>query len=255
MLKRCLRLTQGRPTHVYRIALAPAGWARSILHEGPGGSSAPETSAMLHLFHPHLLAIASLATGGRFVRRLPGATPTLYLTFDDGPDPKETPRLLETLDRLEIKATFFLVGRAAESRPDLVSAISEAGHALANHSMNHLWFNRIPARQQLDEIRSADRVLERFDRKRLHPFRPPHGKWTLFSLFACLFRPQRVVLWTHDSLDYRLPTPDVVAHMRSRKMRSGDILLFHDDGPVARETLLQLVPEWKAAGFRFATIA
>ena len=189
------------------------------------------------------------------MRRLPGRSPTLYLTFDDGPDPQETPRLLEALNRLDIKATFFVVGRAAESQPDLVTAIVEAGHALANHSMTHPWFNRLAARQQLDEIKSADRVLERFDRKPRHPFRPPHGKWTVFSLVACLLRPQKLVLWTHDSLDYRLPADDVITRMRSRTMRSGDILLFHDDGPVARETLLQLVPDWKAAGFAFSTIS
>lgn len=209
---------------------------------------------MQHLIPPLLLAIASIITGARLVTRLPRRTPTLYLTFDDGPHPNETPRLLEVLDRLEIKATFFVVGRAAEKHPHLAKELAEAGHALGNHSMTHPWFNRLSMRKQLEEIRSADQVLEHFDGKTQHPFRPPHGKWTFFSLFACLFRSQKMILWAHDSLDYRSSADQVVAHMRSRKIKSGDILLFHDDGPIAREALAQLVPDWKAAGFQFSAI-
>ncbi len=210
---------------------------------------------MLHQFLRQLLTIASIVTGLQLVTRLPRRSPTLYLTFDDGPDPQETPRLLEALDRLDIKATFFVIGQAAERHPHLVTAVVRAGHALANHSMTHPWFNRLSMRQQLEEIKSADRVLERFDDKSRHPFRPPHGKLTVFSLVACLFRLQKVVLWSHDSLDYRHSADEVVTYMRSRTIESGDILLFHDDGPVAREALDQLVPDWKAAGFGFSTIA
>jgi len=207
-----------------------------------------------HLKQPNLRAIASLATGGRLVTRLPGRSPTLYLTFDDGPHPDETPRLLESLDRFDIRATFFVVGRAAERHPDLVAAIARAGHVIGNHSMTHPRFSRLSVRHQLDEIASADRVLARHDGKTRHPFRPPYGSWTFLSTAACVLRSQKVVLWSHDSLDYRSPADQVVAHMRSREIRGGDILLFHDDGPVARESLQELVPEWRAAGFGFSTI-
>ena len=203
---------------------------------------------------PHLKAMVSLATGGRLVTRLPRRSPTLYLTFDDGPDPEETPRLLEALSRFDIRATFFVVGREAERHPDLVAAIVRAGHVIGNHSMTHPRFSQEPVRRQLDEIASADRVLERHDGRRRHLFRPPYGRWTFYSLAACLLRSQKVVLWTHDSLDFRSTADQVVTHMRSRKINGGDILLFHDDGPVARESLLELVPEWKAAGFGFSTI-
>jgi peptidoglycan/xylan/chitin deacetylase (PgdA/CDA1 family) len=202
----------------------------------------------------HGLAIASAATAGRIVGRLPVRERALYLTFDDGPHPDETPRLLAVLAELGVKATFFLLGRAVEEHPEVVRGIVRAGHAIANHSMNHPWFDRLSARRQLEEIASADRVLESYDGKHRHPFRPPHGKVTLFALAACLLRLQRTVLWTHDSLDYRLPADAVVAHLRSRTMRNGDILLFHDDGAVARQALRQLVPAWKAAGFGFGTI-
>ncbi|MGH8863438.1 MAG: polysaccharide deacetylase family protein [Burkholderiales bacterium] len=210
---------------------------------------------MHHPIVPHLSAVASYLTGMQFLTRLSRRSPTLYLTFDDGPHPQETPLLLATLNRLDIKATFFVVGKAAERHPHLVKAIAEAGHAIANHSMTHPWFNRLSMRRQLEEIRSADRLLENFDGKSRHAFRPPHGKLTVFALVACLLRSQKVVLWSHDSLDYRHTAGEVVTHMRSRTVKSGDILLFHDDGPVAREALGQLVPDWKAAGFGFAAIA
>ena len=209
---------------------------------------------MRQLFLARLLDVISVITGRRLVTRLPRPAPTLYLTFDDGPDPIETPRLLELLEQFDIKATFFMVGRTAEHQPRIVRDIAAAGHTIANHSMTHPWFNRLSMRQQLEEIESADRELERCDGKARHPFRPPHGKWTVFALVACLFRSQKLVLWSHDSLDYRLPADHVIARLRSRPIRSGDILLFHDDGPVARETLRHLVPEWKSAGFGFAAL-
>ena len=187
--------------------------------------------------------------------RLPRRSPTLYLTFDDGPHPEETPRLLESLDRFDIKATFFVVGRAAQLHPALVDAIAQAGHVIGNHSMTHPRFDRLSVRQQLDEIEFADRVLARHDGNSRHPFRPPYGRWTLFSMATCVLRSQKVVLWSHDSFDFRTSADQVVTHMRSRKITGGDILLFHDDGPVARESLQQLVPDWKAAGFEFSTIA
>ena len=201
-----------------------------------------------------LLFIASVLTGMRMVTRLPQRAPTLYLTFDDGPDPDETPRLLDTLRRHDVKATFFVIGHAASAFPGLMEEITGAGHRLGNHSMSHAWFNRISARRQLEEISATDRILERFDGKALHPFRPPHGKLTLSLMFISLFRWQRIAMWTHDSLDYRVSADDVVAGMRAANVRSGDILLFHGDGPVAREALEQLVPAWKTAGFSFATI-
>ena len=209
---------------------------------------------MQHQLLPLLTAIASLATGMKLVTHYRRRAPTLYVTFDDGPHPQETPHLLEALDRLDIKATFFIVGQAAERHPNLAKSIASAGHELANHSMSHPWFNRLSMRKHLKEIDSADKLLESFDGRPRHPFRPPHGKLTVFSLAACMFRSQKLVLWHHDSLDYRHTADEVVAYLRSRKIKNGDILLFHDDGSVAREALSQLVPEWKAAGFGFSTI-
>jgi len=209
---------------------------------------------MRQLLRSRLVEIISILTGRRLVTRLPRSSQTLYLTFDDGPDPRETPLLLELLAQFDIKATFFVVGQTAERHPLVAKAIAVAGHTLANHSMTHPWFNRLSMRQQIREIEAADKELERCDGNLRHPFRPPHGKWTVFTLVACLLRSQKLVLWSHDSLDYRLSADNVIAHLRSRTIRSGDILLFHDDGPVARETLRQLVPEWKMAGFGFSAL-
>ncbi len=209
---------------------------------------------MRQLFLSRLVDMISIITGRRLVTRLPQRAPTLYLTFDDGPDPRETPLLLELLAQFDIKVTFFMVGRTAEKQPQVARAIADAGHTIANHSMTHPWFNRLSMRQQIWEIESADKALEHFDGNLRHLFRPPHGKWTLFTLVTCLLRSQKLVLWSHDSLDYRLSVDDVIAHLRSRTIRSGDILLFHDDGPVARETLRRLVPGWKMAGFGFSAL-
>jgi peptidoglycan/xylan/chitin deacetylase (PgdA/CDA1 family) len=191
----------------------------------------------------------------QLLKRMPRHLRALYLTFDDGPDPEETPRLLDMLGRLEARATFFLLGREAERYPELVRMIVEAGHALGNHSMTHPWFDRISWREQLDEIRQSDAVLKKFDGNDVHPFRPPHGRGTVFAMATCMIRRQKLVLWSHDSRDYCESAGQVLSSLQSKAMRNGDILLFHDDGPVARQALSRLLPVWKSAGFQFPTIS
>ena len=104
--------------------------------------------------------------------REPGA---LYLSFDDGPHPEHTPRLLDLLARHGARASFFLVGQRVEQHPALVERIVAEGHALGNHSYSHPMFRRLGLRAQLDEVERTDRLLAAFDRRGPHRFRPPRG--------------------------------------------------------------------------------
>ena len=108
----------------------------------------------------------------------PAADRALYLTFDDGPDPDYTPRLLDLLAANDAHASFFLLGEEAERHPRIVERMVAGGHLLGNHSWNHPNFTRIDWREQLGQIEATDRMLERFDGRREHLFRPPSGHFT-----------------------------------------------------------------------------
>jgi len=96
-----------------------------------------------------------------------------YLSFDDGPDPEHTPRLLDTLARHNVKASFFLVGEKIEQYPEIVQRIVADGHMIGNHSYSHWSFRNMNLRKQLDEVYRTDALLRLFDNRPHHRMRPP----------------------------------------------------------------------------------
>lgn len=196
----------------------------------------------------------SLLTAGRvYVRRIARAG-EIYLTFDDGPHPEYTPRLLELLARHNARATFFLQGERAARHAGIVRQIVAAGHVLGNHSYTHPSFPDISLRQQANEIDRTETLLSGFDGQKRHPFRPPRGRPTIGTIALCMLRRYPVALWTHDSLDYRLEGDAVVDLLTDTGIRSGDILLFHDDCGAGSTALETLLPKWRSAGLKFAAL-
>jgi peptidoglycan/xylan/chitin deacetylase (PgdA/CDA1 family) len=195
--------------------------------------------------------LASLVTANRVQTSAPAGGGAVYITFDDGPDPVHTAPLLELLARHDAKASFFMIGEQIEARPELAARIHAAGHTIGNHSLSHPKMRQLDRRSQLAQIEQTDLLLERIDGKRRHAFRPPNGRVTLPVLLACLARGHPLVLWSIDSLDYRLDHDSVVAHLRRHPPVSGDIVLFHDDGECAQRALEVLLPEWRRAGLKF----
>ena len=195
--------------------------------------------------------LTSLLTANLVRTRGPTSGDSVYLTFDDGPDPAQTDRLLALLARHNAKASFFLIGEAAETAPDLVARILAGGHAIGNHSMTHQPMRRLGVREQLQQIDQADSVLRRIDGNAWHAFRPPNGRVTWIVLLATLWRRRPLVLWSIDSMDYTLDPKAVVGRLRATPPKDGDIILFHDDGECALLALEVLLPEWERAGLRF----
>lgn len=178
-----------------------------------------------------------------------GASPSLYLTFDDGPHPEHTPPLLDLLDAYQAKATFYLIGNQAEMYPDLVRRIANAGHRLGNHSYTHPEFEKLPLAAQLREIERTDALLKVADGHDLHPFRTPRGVLPPRLLWHFMRHGRSVSYWTYDSMDYsRRPVAELLESMRRHPVRPGDIVLMHDDSTIALEMLQILLPAWKSQG-------
>lgn len=155
------------------------------------------------------------------------ADKALYLTFDDGPHPEITPRVLSLLDQYNAKATFFCVGDNVKKYPDTFKAVIAAGHAVGNHTHNHLkgWITGNDAYFKNIEM-AAEYIPSRL-------FRPPYGRITP-SQIARLKQDYTIVMWSMLTRDYdKKLNCEKAAKSILRHTRSGDIVVFHDSEKAA----------------------
>lgn len=183
-----------------------------------------------------------------------GARKRLALTFDDGPHPGYTPKLLAILRKLNVKATFFLVGRQAQQFPDLVKALVADGHNLGNHTYRHSKLTRISKKDQEKEITTCGEVIRDITGKAPHLFRPPGGHYNVQVGRLASALGYRVILWTDNSGDYNSPGRALIERRVLRRTEDGDIILFHDGINQTLDALPGLVGSLRARGYRFVTI-
>jgi peptidoglycan/xylan/chitin deacetylase (PgdA/CDA1 family) len=163
----------------------------------------------------------------------------IALTFDDGPDPESTPYFLDTLDRLEVRATFFVLGESAARFPDLTRHITDRGHELAVHGWTHRrpW---LPAPgRDLRETGWALRAVHDITGRRPMWYRPPYGILTAGRWAAARRLGLRPVLWTAWGRDWRADaTPASVRASVGADLRGGGTILLHDSDRAAAPRLL-----------------
>ena len=160
----------------------------------------------------------------------------IALTFDDGPDPEGTPAVLDALDQLGWRATFFMLGAQVTRHPDVAAAVVAAGHEAAVHGFSHRnHLTRGPADVHRDVADAASAVLGATG-ARPNWFRPPYGVLTLASLRAARRVGLRPVLWTAWGRDWEAHNPARVADTVASHLRPGGTVLLHDSDCTARVT-------------------
>lgn len=199
-------------------------------------------------------SVAAILTAYTVRTHMSRRRPDIYLSFDDGPHPEYTPRLLDLLKQHGVKASFFLIGNRVQCHPDVVQRIVDEGHSIGNHSMTHPRLPALSARDQLADIAAADDTMRPFNGRQHQIFRPPNGRATVATIFSSMVMRRPLVLWNIDSKDYTLDGEQVVARLQRMNLRGGDILLFHDDGGTAARALAELLPRWRQAGYSFAAL-
>lgn len=201
------------------------------------------------LFHPRnqwLVANRSRVGGARCVA----------LTFDDGPDPMYTPKLLDLLREKGVKATFFVIGKRAEQYPEIVRRAWAEGHLIGNHTWSHypLFCFLLPRRLR-SEIERCDESIRRGCGFRSRFFRSPVGLRHPLLAPYLESRGLEYISWRVRTLDTFITNSGILARRILNKTASGDIILLHDHLPRGTEAMLEALPhvidELRGRGFEF----
>lgn len=186
------------------------------------------------------------------------------LTFDDGPDPKYTPAILDILDQFNVKATFFMVGTHVSRNPELAKRVADRGHEIGSHTYTHRNLLGLPRLALLREVVKNQSVIEKATGRHPTLFRPPRGLYDN-GLGSVLEREGlTLVLWSRSSVDWSEPGPEAVVRNVLTKVQNGDVILFHDSGDLVGSTggsrlstveaLPTIISELKRRGYAFMTI-
>lgn len=192
---------------------------------------------------------------GGFVWRLSTAERRIALTFDDGPHPEYTPAVLDLLARLDVRATFFLVGRNVDRHPLHVARMVREGHAVGGHSYDHTVITSQTAAALADDLARCAGAIRRAAQVETTLFRPPKGDVDLASMRRVCRLGYRLVHWTRTYSDFQQDgTLPLLARMNDQPPAAGDIVLLHDHNSHTVAALADQIPRWRAAGFDFCTL-
>jgi len=182
--------------------------------------------------------------------------PFIALTFDDGPEQKLTPKLLDLLAAHGIKVTFFVIGQNVTEHPDIVARAAREGHEIGNHSWSHPNLGKMSDEAVRRQLRQTDDAIKEATGQRPTLMRPPYGslserqkRW-IHDEFG-----YRIVLWDVDPLDWKRPGPSVVCHRIVAETRPGSIVLSHDIHPGTIEAMHATLDQLEAKGFKFVTVS
>lgn len=199
--------------------------------------------------------LTALLPRERLLASGPRSASGIALTLDDGPHPEHTPRLLDELDRHQIKATFFVVGQAAERHADIVRRIAEEGHTLGTHTYTHSEPAETSAATMLEETRRSINLIADLTGQRPTLFRPPKGKLTLKKTLGLWKLQQSIVLWNQDPRDYQAGTEHGIQMWFSAYVpQRGDIVLLHDTHPHCIGAIRSFADRARDCGLEFSTI-
>src|SRR5437763_6973766 len=182
--------------------------------------------------------------------------PHIAMTFDDGPSPTLTPKLLDLLAARHIKVTFFVIGENVAEHPEIVARAAREGHEIGNHSWSHPNFAKMSQESVRSQLQRTDDAIKNATGKRPTLLRPPYGSITerekrwIHDEFG-----YEIILWDVDPLDWKRPGPAVVRSRILKETRPGSIVLSHDIHPGTIEAMPSTFDELEAKGSRFVTVS
>ncbi len=199
---------------------------------------------------------------GRTFTGLSAGSKGLALTYDDGPNDPHTLHLLDVLAKHDVRATFFLIGQYVRKRPDIVRKISDAGHAIGNHTFTHPLLIFKPPQEIKRQLTECTEAIS--DAAGIHTnlFRPPFGGRRPAVLRIARQLRLDPVMWNVTGYDWNAPSPEYIQHKVTAKILGGNVILLHDGGHkyfgadrsntvVASD---KIIFRYKSNGYEFVTI-
>lgn len=234
----------------------PSAVRRLQRHRGTQTGREDELAACVASSAP---ALDALTSAGRCLSHGDRGTPRVALTFDDGPQPPYTGRILDVLRRYGVPATFFCVGQHAGAFPDELVRMREQGHQLGNHTFSHPFLQELSRGELAAQVlRAGEAVARAAGTEPPTVFRPPYGSRTPEVLGWLAELEVTTVLWDAEAADWAMPGADVIARRILDQARPGSVILLHDGGGDRRQTVAALpaiIEGLLARGYQLVPVA
>lgn len=193
-----------------------------------------------------------------YVWDIPNNGNKIYLTFDDGPTPEVTDWVLGILRQYDVKATFFCIGNNIEKHPEIFKRVIADGHAIANHTFNHVNGWRTGNTDYFTNIEATQEIISQYIQKPAKLFRPPYGKIKRSQAAKVRSLNYKIIMWDVLSADFdRTITPQKCLNNVIQNTSAGSVIIFHDSikaFPNLEYTLPKAIEYLKGKGFVFETI-
>jgi peptidoglycan-N-acetylglucosamine deacetylase len=251
----------GHPEQNVQKALQdPASWnwalnekALTLYFNDIDESGPTELNIPIHAILPYLdekvagsLGVAkALIESGKYVA----------LTFDDGPDPDVTPRILKVLKDHDVHATFFMLGSQAEKYPEVAKGVAEAGHEIGNHSDHHKDLTKISKEEMTKEVLASSQKIMSATGQIPSVLRPPYGAINGEVERLAYDNGSSLVLWSVDSLDWKNKQVNAIYSTVQKELTPGAIILLHDVHTTTADALPGLLTMLEKEGYEFLTVS
>lgn len=177
------------------------------------------------------------------------------LTFDDGPDRNITPQVLKTLDKHEVKATFFMLSNNVQRNPDIAKNIVKKGHEIANHSKTHINLNSVNKSRIEFEVIQSQKEIEAATGVKPTLFRPPYGEYNQTTINLATKTDQNIIMWSVDSYDWKSRNKSKIVSEIKRQTRKNSIILLHDIHQPTADSLDDIIKYLSKSGYEFVTVS
>ncbi|HEY9808578.1 MAG TPA: polysaccharide deacetylase family protein [Halomicronema sp.] len=193
-----------------------------------------------------------------------GTSPTIALTFDDGPHPQHTPKLLKILDKYNITASFFSLGTCIQHSPSIAKQVYQSGHWLGLHGWTHQNFPSLSPYQLKQSLEQTQTAIAKacdldiqYVKNNIRDVRPPNGIFTPQTLQYLQQWDYRPVMWSIVPEDWVRPGVSIVIERVMQQVKPGSLIVLHDGycgGEDVTETAALLIPRLLDQGYQFVTI-
>ena len=179
----------------------------------------------------------------------------IALTFDDGPEVGSTERILDTLDKYDAKATFFMLSRNVEQNPEIAKRVADEGHEIANHTITHADLNAVNSDRIRQEMTDSLAKIEQTTGIKPTLFRPPYGSKNDLVESIAQETDQAVIMWSIDTYDWKHRNASTTFTTVKNYVRPGSIILMHDIHQTTADALPQIMEYLHNEGYEFVTVS